>query len=155
MRTPTWFLVIAAFLGCSASKEPSELRFARLAEDAVRDSHTGLVWTARDTGRELAWPEADGYCRTLALGSDGPIWRLPSIEELSALYDSTMERSCGEAATCRIDSSIDLSSPYQWSATAPKPNRRFYFDFTHGSQLAPLIRSSLTRRALCTHAGGG
>ena len=61
-----------------------------------------------------------------------------------------MEQPCGEAAICRIDPAIQLSSPYQWSATAPQPARRIYYDFSLGSQLAPLIRPTLTRGTLCT-----
>lgn len=155
MRRPAWTLVIATFAACSAGEESSEPRFARLVADAVRDSHSALVWTARDSGLELSWPDADEHCRSRALGSAGVQWRLPSIEELASLYDGSVEQPCGEAATCRIDPAIDLSSPYQWSATAPKPNRRAYYDFAHGSRLAPLIRSTLTRRALCTRAGEG
>jgi hypothetical protein len=63
-----------------------------------------------------------------------------------------MEEPCGSATStiCRIDPALDLSSPYQWSASAPRPDRRAYYDFSLGSQLAPLIRPTLTRRALCT-----
>ena len=153
MRTRAALAVIAAGLACSAGDEATEPRFARLAVDVVRDAYTDLAWTARDTGRELSWPDAEGHCRALA-DSGGAAWRLPSIEELAELYDTSMEQPCGEAAICRIDPAIYLSSPYQWSATAPQPDRRFYFDFALGSRLAPLIRPTLTRRALCTRANG-
>jgi hypothetical protein len=155
MRTPTWLAVIAAVVACTDVTDPSEPRFTRLAAGVVRDTHTALVWTAHDTGRELSWPDADGHCRALARESGGPGWRLPSIEELATLYDTSMEQPCAETATCLIDPAIVLSSPYQWSATAPQADRRVYYDFAHGSQLAPLIRPTLTRRALCTHARGG
>jgi hypothetical protein len=150
MRTPTWLAVIAAVVACTDVTDPSEARFTRLTAGVVRDTHTALVWTAHDTGRELSWPDADGHCRGLAPDSSGVGWRLPSIEELASLYDTSMEQPCGGAAVCRIDPAIDLSSPYQWSATAPARERRFYYDFSHGSRLSPLIRPSLTRGTLCT-----
>ncbi len=150
MRAPRWIAALAAASACSSAEEPAGPRFEPLGAELVRDARLGLVWTARDTGRELSWPDADRHCRELAAGADGARWRLPSIEELAALYDTSMEQPCGEAATCRIDPAIHLSSPYQWSAMAPLPERRVYYDFTFGSQLAPLIRPTLTRRALCT-----
>ena len=118
----------------------------------MRDSQTGLSWTARHSRRELSWREADDYCRALGDEPASGEWRLPSIEELAALYDPGKEEPCGSAelTTCRIDPAIDLTSPYQWSASGPQPERRAYYDFSLGSQLTPLIRPTLTRRALCT-----
>jgi hypothetical protein len=136
-------------------EQAGDPRFTQLGTDVVRDVRTDLVWTSRDSGRELSWPDADRYCRGLATNSAGLAWRLPSIEELATLYDTSKEQPCSEAAMCRIDPAIQLSSPYQWSATAPQRDRRIYKDFFLGSQLAPLIRPTLTRRALCTHARGG
>ncbi len=140
----------ASAVACSGGDEPSAPRFAQLGTDVVRDARSGLVWATRDGGRELSWHDADRYCRELTLDSGGGAWRLPSIEELAALYDTSMEQPCTGTAICRIDPAIHLSSPYQWSATAPQPDRRAYYDFALGSQLAPLIRPALTRRALCT-----
>jgi hypothetical protein len=150
MRTPTLFAVLAAAVACSSGDEPTAPRFTPIGADVVRDARMGRVWRARDSGRALSWIDADRHCRELGLGSSGAAWRLPSIEELAALYDPSMQQPCGEAAICRIDPAIHLSSPYQWSATAPQPDRRVYYDFALGSQLAPLIRPTLTRGALCT-----
>ena len=147
---PTWIAVMVAAVACSAGDPAGEKRFTELGSDAVRDTRTGLVWTAGDGRREFSWSDADAHCRALALGSGGSEWRLPSIEELATLYDASMEHPCGEAAICRTDRAIPLSSPYQWSATAPEPDRRVYYDFSLGSRLAPLIRPSLTRGTLCT-----
>ena len=150
MRAPTWIAAVAAAVACSSADDPGAARFAPLAAEVVRDARTGRVWSARDSGHELAWPDADQHCRGLAVGPDGTAWRLASIEELAALYDTSTEQPCGDAAICQIDPAIHLSSPYQWSATAPQPDRRAYYDFSHGSELSPLIRPTLTRRVLCT-----
>jgi hypothetical protein len=152
-RCVTWIALLVAAVACAACDEPdrpsaSAGRFAEAGEGVVRDSRTGLLWTVRDAGRELAWEAAQRHCREIALGAGGA-WRLPSIDELAALYDESQRQPCDEG-TCRVDPAIDLTSPYQWSATAGTGNRRFYFDFLHGSQLAPLLRPGLTRRALCT-----
>lgn len=152
LRRSTCVVAIAAAFACSAGDEPSVPRYATSATGVVRDIRAGREWTARDSGREMSWPEADRHCRALDHEAAGQAWRLPSIEELAGLYVTSADQPCGKEASCRVDPAIDLSSPYQWSATAPKPDRRFYFDFALGSRLAPLIRPSLTRRALCTRA---
>jgi hypothetical protein len=155
MRLFIW-LTTAGALACSAGDDPAGPRLHRLTTEVVRDANTGLFWTARDSGRELSWPDAADYCRALGEGPGGGAWRLPSIEELAALYDPSMEELCGSATStsCRIDPAIDLSSPYQWSSSAPRAGRRAYYDFSLGSQLTPLIRPTLTRRALCTQRAG-
>jgi hypothetical protein len=152
-RRVTWIALFVATSACSPGDEqqpsPSAARrFAAAGEGVVHDSRTGLLWTAHDAGRELAWDAAQGHCNELAPVGGGA-WRLPSIEELAALYDESQRQAC-DGGTCRVDPAIDLASPYQWSATARGENRRVYFDFRHGSELAPLLRPGLTRRALCT-----
>ena len=80
---------------------------------------------------------------------------LTLLKELNAnvrelvVYDAEANSRCGDA-TCRIAAPIELTSRYQWSGSARATNRRVYFDFRLGSQLAPRLRSTLTRRALCT-----
>jgi hypothetical protein len=153
-RRLTWIALLVAGSACSAGDNPepsaSARRFAEAGEDIVRDSRTGLLWTARDAGRELAWDAAQRHCREIALAAGGA-WRLPSVEELAALYEESQHQPCDDG-TCHVDPAIDLTSPYQWSGTARGENRRVYFDFQHGSGLAPLLRPGLTRRALCTRA---
>jgi hypothetical protein len=149
MRILTFLALLAVAVSCSPSEEHPGPRFAPIGADVLRDTRTGLEWPARDSDSEQSWPRADRFCREMKSEQGGRSWRLPSIEELAGLYDVSMQQSCGEKAVCRIDGAIDLTSPYQWSATAPQPERRGYFDFAHGSRLTPLIRASLTRRVLC------
>ena len=149
MRMLLFMAVFVAAVSCSLGDEGTARRFAPASTGVVVDTQTGLNWRARDSDSELSWPEADRFCREMEPGQGGASWRLPSIEELAGLYDVSMEQSCGEQAVCRVAGRIQLTSPYQWSATAPRPDRRVYFDFSHGSRLSPLIRPSLTRRALC------
>ena len=154
-RRVSWIGLLVAASACSASDEPDPSRagtprFVIADEGVVRDGRTGLLWTARDTGREQAWQAAERRCRELAPGASDS-WRLPSTEELAALYDASQAQACGDDV-CRLDPAIDLSSPYQWSGAARGEGRRVYFDFQHGNALAPLLRPGLTRRSLCTRA---
>jgi hypothetical protein len=153
MRTASWIAVLATGLACASGNPAPEERFTPHGANAVRDTRTGLVWLSQDSGRGLSWTQAAEHCHGLASSSGTARWRLPSIEELGQLYDTTLRQPCGERFSCRIDPAVDLSTPYQWSDTAPKPDRRVYFDFSLGSQLSPLIRPTLTRGTLCTHDG--
>jgi hypothetical protein len=149
MRTPVWVAVLASTAACACLGDSSEERFTPLGTDMVRDARLAIVWTSGDRGRQLSWRDADKYCRGRSSGERGKTWRLPSSDELGSLFDPTMEQSCGETVICRADPAIDLSTPYQWSATAPRPDRRVYGDLSLGTQLSPLIRPALTRGTLC------
>jgi hypothetical protein len=70
-------------------------RFTDLANGAVRDERTGLIWLqdASCLGR-LSWGEARSAAATLADGACGlrdgsrpGAWRMPSLEELESLVD--------------------------------------------------------------------
>lgn len=122
-------------------------RFVVLSEATVRDTTTDLVWTAHDHEQDFAWPEAERHCSALRVNEQSG-WRLPEIDELSAIYDETHSSACGERA-CRLDPAITLTDPYVWSGTERGAGRRFYIDFKFGTRLAPLIRPRLVRRVLC------
>ena len=147
--------LLVTLVSCSSGDEGIEPRFAAFGVDAMRDARTGIVWRGRDVSRNLSWPDAERYCGELTAHSSGAEWRLPTIDELDSLYDPSMGQPCGETATCRIDPALRLSSPYLWSATAPQSDRRVYYDFMFGTQLAPLIRPTLLRGVLCTRGTEG
>ena len=142
--------LFVAVVSCSSGDEDVEPRFTPLGADGVRDARTGMVWMSEDTGRSLSWSDAERHCDSLAPHLSGEGWRLPAIDELDSLYDPSTEQPCGETTNCRLDPAIDLSRPYLWSATAPQSDRRVYYDFSLGTQLAPLIRPALLRGVLCT-----
>jgi hypothetical protein len=149
MRTPVVVAVLASATACACLGNSSEERFTPLGADMVRDARLAIVWTSGDRGVQLSWRDADRYCRGRSLGEGGERWRLPSSDELGSLFEPAMEQPCGKSATCRTDPAIDLSTPYQWSSTAPRPDRRVYGDLSLGTQLSPLIRPALTRGTLC------
>jgi hypothetical protein len=153
MRRVAWILALATVSACWDGAEQDRStrevhRFVHAADGAVRDDRTQLLWTARDSREELPWAAADARCRELSIGAAG--WRLPTSEELAAIYDESEDQACGRDR-CRVDPALDLSSPYQWSSTArgEEGDRRVYVDFRHGTRLAPLLRPTLTRRGLC------
>jgi len=74
--------------GC---REPIDLGAVSLPVPSVGpketwvDASTGLTWTKKDSG-SVNWDQANSYCTNLQLdGRSG--WRLPTIDELQAIYD--------------------------------------------------------------------
>jgi len=148
----TWMaLVVAAVVWPSCDQAPASLetptRF-RDVDGGLLDAQTGLSWAPQDSGVELDWGTARRYCQDLPARAAAPKWRLPTNAELSTLYEPERQQPCGDAI-CRVDPALSLSGPYHWSATLRGEDRRVYVDFQHGSELAPLLRPSLKRHALC------
>lgn len=56
--------------------------------------HEGLIWTPTTNRLLLSWPEANDYCQnTIIHGMKG--WRLPTADELKALYKSKEMKNKG------------------------------------------------------------
>jgi hypothetical protein len=52
------------------------------------DPSTGLMWAARDNGRELNWRQAIKYCLDMRGYAD---WRVPTIGELTGIFDPSIQ----------------------------------------------------------------
>jgi hypothetical protein len=95
--------------------------------DAVFDDDTGLLWerAVNKPGNDVAnWGEAKAYAEGLTLaGKDD--WRLPTIAELTELYDD-LKKSGVCTADCTGDRGpfVGIKSPI-WSATQPDMNDPF------------------------------
>jgi Protein of unknown function (DUF1566) len=50
------------------------------------DPSTGLMWAAKDNGKDVSWGKAMKYCRKLRLAGYSD-WRLATLAELGAIYD--------------------------------------------------------------------
>ena len=55
----------------------------------VKDAKTGLMWAAKDNGRDVTWQEAKEYCEKYR-GGGYTDWRMPTQDELAGLYDKDM-----------------------------------------------------------------
>lgn len=86
-----------------------------LGGTAALDRETGLVWQKQTDGLTLPWVTADNYCRMLALGGRKG-WRLPTIDELSTLVDTTMASPALPAGHPFTDAPDTLSNNY-WSSS--------------------------------------
>ncbi len=104
---PTW-----------SQKLPVAERFELvMGDEAVLDKETGLVW-AQDANLyngNITWQQAIDYCRNLSI-ADRKGWRLPTVEELASLVDSTQTHPCIPSGHPFINVQSATVS-YYWSST--------------------------------------
>jgi polyisoprenoid-binding protein YceI len=74
--------------------------------------HAEQEWTRADNGHDITWSNAQRFCHEL-----GRNWRLPTVDELSAVYDAKapLGARCGENR-CRVPELFDLTGSWFWSA---------------------------------------
>lgn len=116
--------------------------FEDLGNGRLQDSQTGLVWTQSDNGRKVNWNDAKAYC-------EGKNMRLPTIEELRAIFDRPGARgvSCG-SYSCRASPLFRLTYYGIWSGTMASSNRAFTLTFVSG-YVGHVRPGSAGPRALC------
>ena len=64
-----------------AEEEASDGRFIAYDDGTVWDTHTNLLWAARDNGSNIYWSDAEAYCKTYD-GGGYKGWRMPTRDEL-------------------------------------------------------------------------
>lgn len=107
------------------------------------DLATGLIWTARDNGKDVSWKRAAKYCRNLRLAGYSD-WRLPNMAEVQGIYDPNANAP-GQAGPRKkprpfnwhVKGNLFLTGD-QWSSNYRMDNRErpigyaYYFDFNSG-----------------------
>ena len=131
------------------------------------DPATGLMWAAKDNGRDVNWKAAMKYCRNLRLAGYSD-WRLATVAELRGIYDRTAEAPGSEGehskdpTTWHVKGSLFLTAD-EWSSDYRLDDRghfsgyAYYFDFNEGrSNDDPTgwPYSFSFRRALCARGSG-
>jgi hypothetical protein len=150
---PTFLTLLVIALAA----EPAA-RFATAGDGTVRDEKTGLVWTQKDNGADIAQGAAKTYCDDLSFaGRDD--WRLATIEELAALYDEAVAspptyQYRGKPYPLRMDPAFQLSAPGVWSSSMRYQGRgvAWTFFFSSGRQLSSAVTATNYQRALCVRA---
>jgi hypothetical protein len=108
-----------------------------------KDSATGLAWVVKDNGSSVSPNQANDYCSSLRSGGYSD-WRVPSIDELEAIFDSKLSKSY------RIKGSIELSDACVLSKTTNNSGEVWSFCFNSGSRnLGGGTGCGTTGRVLC------
>ncbi|MFZ1084015.1 MAG: ankyrin repeat domain-containing protein [Terracidiphilus sp.] len=66
-------------------------QFTAYDDGTVLDTKTKLMWMARDNGSPMSWPDAKKYAQDYR-GAGYTDWRLPTLAEISALFDKAKTR---------------------------------------------------------------
>jgi hypothetical protein len=92
----------------------------------VVDTKTGLMWANKDNGQNTNWDYAQRYCEDYT-GGGYDDWRMPSIAELTGIYDESTENRYGY----HVSPLICVSGPSLWSSDQRGPQAAL-FDFRGG-----------------------
>jgi len=113
-----------------------------------KDSETGLIWTVKDNGADVSWNQARDYCGGLRLGEYSD-WRLPTIDELEALYDAKLSKPY------KAKGPIELGAACSLSETKNSSGEVWSFCFSYGGRtLGPPSGHGSQGRALCVRRSG-
>lgn len=117
------------------------------AQATWKDPATGLIWAVKDNDADVNYTQARDFCSNLRAGGFSD-WRLASIDELDAIFDSKSKQPF------KIKKPIQLGASGVWSGTAlPSAGEVWTFYFAYGGR-SPLRTSghSSYGRALCVRA---
>lgn len=103
--------------------------FSDHGDGTVIDATTGLIWQKRSSGKAMTWEEAGDYItglnqKKLAGYSD---WRLPTIEELASLVESSWK-----GGKMFLDPVFGNSHKSIWSADPNGPGKAWKANFHLG-----------------------
>lgn len=158
-------LIIAILAGAQSSA--GKIARETQARGYWIDPSTGLMWAAKDSGKDLSWKAALKYCRNLRLEGHSD-WRLANLAELQGVYDRTANapglsgRHSKDPDTWHVKGGLFLTA-HEWSSNYREDDRgrfngyAYYFDFNEGKPNDdptgwPYPYSF--RRALCVRSSG-
>jgi len=132
-----------------------------------RDPDTGLMWAAKDNGKDVSWKDSIKYCRNSHLAGYSD-WRLANMFELQPLYDRSADASGlagkhdSEPTKWHVKGNLFLTG-YEWSSNYRMDDRghpngyAYYFDFNEGKPNDDPTGWPYPfgfRRALCVRGSG-
>lgn len=106
------------------------------------DQKTGLLWAARDNGRDIDWRHAFEYCEQLALAGFED-WRMPSLAELENL----MEPMSNSMYSVPLE--ISLSACCIWSSTSKDEVAAWNLNYRYSKKFTGSKTHTFDLRALC------
>jgi hypothetical protein len=134
-----------------ADKTPKETgkdgRFISYDNGTVLDTKSNLMWSASDNGSAVSWPGAKTYAGNYRGGGYSD-WRLPTLAELSGLYDKDKSRKtfCASAVDefgaaadeIHVTDFMHLTCTRLWTSQerSEKPSSVALFDFHSGKDVS-------------------
>lgn len=96
-------------------------------DGTVTDSETGLMWADKDNGNPINWMNAQVYCKDYS-GGGYTDWRMPTLAELSSLYEPKENNKHGY----HVSKLIETTAASCW-ASETNGERAARFNFTYGT----------------------
>ena len=128
------------------AEEQSRLEATRVAEQqrkAREEAARGPQWAESDNGSNINWAEAKRYCEIKGSG-----WRLPTVDELQANYQSGHSTSCG-AFTCQVAQKFRLTGPFFWTNETNSSSNAWGVYLSDGTRNSANVMWQQAWRALC------
>jgi hypothetical protein len=159
IRAKQFFAVVALIWFATISALAQSQSVVTPAPEHWIDSSTGLIWAVRDNGEDVTWGKAIKYCQKLSLAGYSD-WRLPSIDELQAIYDDSgftapHPKDSMPALAGKAKGGLLLTGNREWSSSRVRDDRghrtgyAWQFDFPHGRRWKDPIGYNANLRALC------
>ncbi len=134
------FLVVCT-VTLALAENAAAARFVKHDNGTVTDTQTGLTWAGRDNGANLTWFGAKSYCEGYTGGGSSG-WRMPTIDELAALWAGGGHRGM-----------ISLSTGFVWSSNTGGLDSAYYMEFEFGSRFTFPQSITSNIRALPVRSG--
>ena len=132
---------VVLFLGTLVSAEyAAAARFVNNKDGTVTDTKTDLMWADKDNGGDINWVNAKSYCEGYNGGGKSG-WRMPTMEELLQLYNSSAYGSL-----------IKRTGSYVWSSETSGSEAASIF-FYSGNRSWDHQSSGSNNRALPVRSG--
>ena len=124
-------LIVAGTTSQSRSQEAP-------ASGVWADPATGLMWAAKDSGKDVSFKSAVKYCRNFWLAGHSD-WRLANMAELQGIYDKSANApglagpDGGRAVTWHVKGNLVLTGT-EWAnnESGSTSGYQYYFDFNEG-----------------------
>jgi hypothetical protein len=117
---------VIVFIGLFIMPALAADRFVDHGDGTVTDTKTGLMWATKDNGNLINWPNAQSYCQNYNVGGRTD-WRMPTLAELTSLYDPGVKNRGGY----HIAKIIDTTAASFW-ASDTRGYEAGRFNFTYG-----------------------
>jgi uncharacterized RDD family membrane protein YckC len=105
-------------------------KFIAYDNGTVLDTSTKLMWAAKDNGSDINWADAKAYCYNYR-GGGYTNWRMPTMDELTGLYDESKESSkIGFNTRIHLTKLIMLSNVCLWALTSGSPESSYFIDMS-------------------------
>jgi hypothetical protein len=110
-----------------ANETARERRFIAYDDGMVLDTKTDLLWAAKDDGKGMDEQDAKSYFENYR-GGGYTDWRMPTADELEAIYDPHTKNKQGYHVT----KLIDITAEWVWCSEGP--DSVTIFNFKDGSR---------------------